>query len=140
MDRVKFLDAIAGQDTNDLSGADRQLADNLLIALSEISIEFHREILDLLDSVSVENEFVDLVATITSLPAKQRTQLIAFITTGDATEEFINSLDHNPRLQHAVDIAFTAHVGQIHDLDEALDNAEEFLREHEKESNEDADS
>ena len=51
----------------------------------------------------------------------------------------MQSLDANPQLQRAVDIAFAGHIDQLHDLGQALDNAKEFI-DHKKEEGEDANS
>ena len=81
----------------------------------------------LLDSIADENDLTDLVSVVNSLKPQQRTQLIAMITTGDATEEFMRSLDTNPESQRVVDIAFAGHIGQLHNLGQSLNDAKEFI-------------
>lgn len=132
MDTLKFLDAVKNQDMKELSGSERKLADDLLVALSQTSTDFHANVFHLLDGITEENDLAELVGTINSLPRQERTQLIAMITTGEATEEFMRSLDTNPQLQRAVDIAFSGHIDQLHDLGEALDNARAFIDEKKK--------
>lgn len=131
MGRADILEAVSRQDTSELFNRDKELADGLLTALRQISSEFHQDILCLLNSVLDENDFSEVLAVITSLPPQLRIQLIAFVTTGDATADFMNRLDNDIKLQHVVDIAFAAHVGQLPDLESALDNAQEFLRRNE---------
>lgn len=132
MDTAKFVEAVRNQDTRGLVGAERKLADDLLVALGQTSAEFHDDMFRLLDSVTEENDLTTLFGTINGLPPQERTQLIAMITTGDATAGFMKNLDTNPQLQQAVDIAFAAHVDQFDDLGEALKNAQECIDEEKK--------
>jgi len=137
MNTSQFLEAVRNQDTKELAAAEKKLADDLLTTLSQTSAEFHGDMLHLLGSVTEGNDLEELVSIIHSLEPKQRIQLIALITTGDATDEFMKSLDTNPRLQKAVDIAFAAHIGDLHDLGRSLNDAQECM---EREKDEDADT
>lgn len=128
MDTSKFVEAVRNQDTKWLTGAERKLADDLLAALGQTSTDFHADMFHLLSGVTEENDLVELVGTINGLLPQERTQLIAMITTGDATAEFMKSLDANPQLQHAIDIAFAGHIGQLHDLGQSLNSAERFIK------------
>ena len=127
MDTSKFLEAVRNRDTKKLMGAERKLADSLLVSLNQTSEDFHADMIHLLEGVTDESDFTDLVTVFNTLQPKQRIQLIAMITTGDATEEFSQILDTNPQLQRAVDIAFAGHIGQLHDLGSSLKNAQEFI-------------
>lgn len=138
MDTSKFVEAVRNKDTSELVGPDKKLADDLLATLSNTSTEFHGDVLHLLGSLSEGNDLAELVTIVNSLEPQQRAQLIAMVTTGDATEEFMRSLDTNPQLQRAVDIAFAGHIGQLHDLGSALNSAQEFINE--KKNDEDTNS
>jgi len=127
MDTQKFFEAIRNQDTNDLPNEDKKIADAFVATLRQISTEFHSDIIHLLENVRSGNDIAELAGILHSLEARQLTQVIAFVTTGEATEEFMKSLDINPSLQRAVDIAFAGHVSQIQNVEQALEQAKEYI-------------
>ncbi len=75
------------------------------------------------------NDMEEMIRIINALPPRERTQLLAFVTTGDATQSFGENLNTNPQLQRAVDIAFAAHIAQLPDLEQAIENAKVHLKE-----------
>lgn len=128
MDTITFVEALRTKDTNGLGTADKKLADDLLKTLNLVSADFHEEILGLLGSLSAGKDLEEFVSILNSLDPKQRTQLIALVTTGSATEEFMHNLNTNSQLRSSVDIAFAGHLGQLPDFEQALHDAEYFLK------------
>src|SRR3989338_3564698 len=123
----KIVDAVRNNDASELVGDEKLLANNLRQTLSQTSSEFHEDMLLLFENIKEDDAFVDLVTIVNSLSPQERIQLIALITTGDATDKFMKSLDTNLQLQRAVDIAFAGHIGQLHDLGQALNDAKDFI-------------
>jgi hypothetical protein len=128
MNTNRFIDAIQAQNTDTLPADERGLADTFLATIRQVSTEFHSDLLDLLQEVE-EGDLSELISIINTVAPENRTRLIAFICNGeDSGGEFLPMLDKDKQLQRAVDIAFTAHVDALHDLGQAMKNADEFLK------------
>jgi hypothetical protein len=92
--------------------------------LNSIGVEFHRDLLELLQQFSAEDleRFVHLWIKV---PSELRTAFAAFIVTGeDPNGRFLAFLDENRDCQEAVDLAFSAHMKSLHDFGQALAQAE----------------
>jgi len=94
--------------------------------LHEVGVEFHKDLIDLLNWFSSEEKqrFVDQWARVES---RMRTAFIAFILgDGEPNEDFLVYLNREVGCQEAVDLAFAAHIRSLNDFSRALMKAEEL--------------
>ncbi len=115
MDITKFVEAVRYRETSELFEADRQLADNLLQTLDQVSIEFHSEVFDLLGRILDEHDFSHLLMTLLSLQRRHLVPFLAYATGNAVPTIFDEELNRDDGLQRALEIAMEAYWSPLRD-------------------------